>query len=402
MDVEALQAYVSTAEQRVASTDSLSKRNTQLRLVQPFLTTLGWSIDEIVAEYEISEHDSVDFALLIEDVPEVLVQTSACNHDLSEADVEALTRLLLNTGVDWGILTNGQAFVFVGLDDTGAADRREVELAALPDRVAIVKRYTRAAASRRVQQRQERFTVAERQLDNDREVLHADLTKRVLATTGGDVADTVDDAISDFLDGLHDTFRARAETTAEATDAWTDEGKANRKSLEQANGSTEATDHRNQQADEERKEGADHRIERQTNRASVDTVADLATPEISDTPDRTLLSDIERDEQFVVRFFDGRSSVGAVGHCNAATATRLAIEYLLEQRNLSGSITLPWGESDSQIMLGHELNGPSIALQNGWQLDTTRSLATAQETIETLAGKSGLRTMFQGNWSADE
>ncbi|MFC7115478.1 hypothetical protein ACFQH2_11725 [Natronoarchaeum sp. GCM10025703] len=39
----------------MATTTSLSERNTQLRLVQPFLETLGWSLDRIVAEYEFAD-----------------------------------------------------------------------------------------------------------------------------------------------------------------------------------------------------------------------------------------------------------------------------------------------------------------------------------------------------------
>ncbi len=397
MDVEALQAYVSRAEQRIASADSLSERNTQLRLVQPFLTMLGWSLDEIVAEYEVPDHDTADFALLVEDRPEILVETYACSTELSETDAEALARLLLEIDVDWGILTNGRAFVFIGVDETGAVDRRGVELGELSDRIDIVERYTEAAASRRVAVRQELFAIAARQLDNDREAIHADLTERVVATTGEDVAGTVDDAVGDFLDGLDDTFRARAET---ATDAGTDEGGANHEMSGHNSGSAEASGHLKQ--GDGQTEGMDQRAGQEASRASVDTIDDLTTPELGGSTDRTLLSDIERDDQFVVRFFDGRSSVGAIGHRNAATATRLAVEYLLEQRALGGSITLPWGPGEGQTVLDHELDGPSIALQNGWQLDTTHSLATARETIEALGGKSGLRTMFQGNWSEDD
>ena len=402
MDVEALQAYVTEAQQRIASTDSLSKRNTQLRLVQPFLTTLGWSLDEIVAEYEIPDHGPVDFALLVEDVPEILVQTCACSTDLSEQDAEALGRLLLDTGIDWGILTNGRQFVFAGVDDTGAVDRRGAELAALPDRVGVVERYTQAAASRRVAHRQERFAVAAQQLDTDREAIHADLTERVVATAGKDVADTVDDAVDEFLDSLYETFRTRGETATRPAVADTDRGEASHETREHAGGAPETTEVRKQQGDERQIEGADHGPEQGVSRAATDTIDEPVTPEIGDESEQTLLSDIDHDEQFVVRFFDDRSSVGAVGHRNAAAATRLAIEYLLEQRALGGSITLPWGPHDGQIVLDHELDGPSVVLQNGWQLDTTRSLATARETIEALGRKAGLRTMFQGNWSTDQ
>ncbi|MCL9814944.1 hypothetical protein [Natranaeroarchaeum aerophilus] len=402
MDVEALQAYVSEAEQRIASTDSLSKRNTQLRLVRPFLTTLGWSLDEIVAEYEVPDYGPVDFALLVEDAPEIFVQTCACSTDLSEQDAEALRGLLLDTGVDWGILTNGRQFVFAGVDDTGAVDRRGAELVVLPDRMDVVERYTEAAASRRVAHRQERFAVAARQLDSDREAIHTDLTERVVATTGEDVAGTVDDAVDAFLDRLCETFRMRAETANRPGDADTDNREASHGTRGDAGGPSETAGLRKQQDGERQIEESDYGTEQEVRKVSVDEVDELATPDIDVDPDQTLLSDIKRDEQFVVRFFDGRSSVGAVGHRNAATATRLAIEYLLEQRALGGSITLPWGPQDGHTVLDHELDGPSVALQNGWQLDTTRSLATARETIETLAGKSGLRTMFQGDWSANE
>ena len=407
MDVEALEAYVSQAQQRIASADSLSERNTQLRLVQPFLTMLGWSLDRIVAEYTVTGHDPVDFALLVDDQPEVLVQTRACSTELSGADAQTLAELLLDTGIDWGILTNGQAFVFIDIDETGAIDRRGVRLDELPDQPEMIERYTAAAASKRAVRRHEQFTHAARRLDTDREALRADLTERVLATTGNEVTGTVEDAVDDFLDGLSDTFRARGGDSEEATDIDPDEQESRERSGAADGSATPTATSQTAQHDTERGET---RGRRDSDTAAIDEIEDLETPAIDDlstpgvddTGDQKLLSEIECNEQFVVRFFDGRSSVGAVGHRNAAAATQLAVEYLLEHRDLGHSITLPWGPNDSGVVLSHELDGPAVTLDNGWELDITRSVVTAREAVTALAGKSGLRTMFQGDWSTDE
>lgn len=417
MDAQELRQYAEQTRERVATTNSLSERNTQLRLVQPFLETLGWSLDRIVAEYEFADArgESVDFALLVGKVPEIVVETRACSEDLREADVEALGSVLLGTDVDWGILTNGRQFVFAGVDETGTLERRPVELDGLPDRMDVVSRYTEQVASRRVERRKERYSTAVERLESDRQAIQNALTERLVATTGDDVAPMVEEATERFLDDLLDAFRERQSNTTEHQRNGTDiDSVTDSPSIAADQPDTAGTEQNAQEVSEYEKREHDEQS------ASAQSVAidDLETPEIGSESlsgmdsernigvdsesNRELALDVEGEEEFVVRFFDGRTSVGAVGHRNAATATRLAVEYLLEHRQLEGSISLPWGPASEEPMVRHGDSGSSITMENGWQLDASVSVPTARAAIEALADESGLRTMFQGNWSDGE
>lgn len=418
MDAQELRKYAEQTRERVATTTSLSERNTQLRLVQPFLETLGWSLDRIVAEYEFADArgESVDFALLVEKVPEIVVETRACSEDLREADVEALGSVLLGTDVDWGILTNGRQFVFAGVDETGTLERRPVELDGLPDRMDVVSRYTEQVASRRVERRKERYSTAVERLEGDRQAIQNALTERLVATTGDDIAPMVEEATERFLDDLLDAFRERQGNTTEHQRNGTEiDSVTDSPSIAAVRPDTAGTEQNAQEVSEDEKREHD---EQSASAQSVADIDELETPEIgSESPperdsernigidsegNRELALDVEREEEFVVRFFDGRTSVGAVGHRNAATATRLAVEYLLEHRQLEGSISLPWGPESEEPMVRHGDSGSSITMENGWQLDASCSVPTARAAIEALADESGLRTMFQGDWSDGE
>jgi|AntDeeMinimDraft_4_1070355.scaffolds.fasta_scaffold00266_15 hypothetical protein len=417
MDAQELRRYAEQTRERVATTASLSERNTQLRLVQPFLEALGWSLERIVAEYEFADAggESVDFALLVEKVPEIVVETRACSEDLREADVEALGSILIDTDVDWGILTNGRQFVFAGVDGTGTLERRPVELDGLHDRMDVVSRYTERVASRRVERRKERYSTAVERLESDRQAIHDDLTDRLVATTGDDFAPMVEEATERFLDDLLDAFRERQGNNIEHHGNGTDiDSITDSPSVAAGRPDTPGAEQNAQEVSEDEKREHDS----STSAQDVSGIDELETPEIeSETPpeldserdtggdsesNRELALDVEREEEFVVRFFDGGTSVGAVGHRNAATATRLAVEYLLEHRQLEGSISLPWGPESEGPILRHGDSGPSITVENGWQLDTSCSVPTARAAIEALADESGLRTMFQGNWSDGE
>lgn len=111
------------------------------------------------------------------------------------------------------------------------------------------------------------------------------------------------------------------------------------------------------------------------------------------------------DEEYVVRFFNERTGVGAIGNPTPQGALAGTIEYLSEQRALDNYLSLPWGEKDGQALLTREPEHPDGSpmepaheLNNGYYLWTAVGTDACRSTVKDLAENLGLRVMFQGDW----
>lgn len=417
METEDLREYVERTQRRIETSASLSASETRLRLIQPLLTTLGWTLARTGSDYDVLTADgteTVDFAFLIDDDPKIVVETCACDEEVSDGRGAKLVKILRETRIDWGLLTNGRTFVFLAVDsESGTFDRRVVPLAALADHRSVLTHYTADAAIERARTRRRRYATAAVRLREDRTALHDAVVDRILTTTGRDLAPIVEDATESFLDDLLTAVRSRADEYEGSTGASNEdetkgapEERATGSSIEEADeeGVNTPEDPPQAQTDEDVPEQADDPPS-STERLAGDAAElldGLEVPDVDGGADgEGTLADVESDTEFVVRFFDGRASVGAVGHTNAATATRLAIEYLLDHRKLAGSITVPWSVDGHDVLVRDRPSGESasVRLENGWYLDTRGSLDDARAVLTELANETGLRAMFQGEWS---
>jgi len=393
-----LGAFLERARASVAESDDLSVRNTELRLVQPFLAALGWDVHgpAVTAGVAVAaDRDPVNYALSVDDRPAVFVDVVPCEDPLREADADHLAAALDAAGVSHGILTNGRSFVFLAGDD-----RHQCRLDELPDRTDAVGMYTRSAAASRVKAAAERRAAAER-IAAQRGAVTDDLTERLVAAADGaaaaDLAAAVDEFVDDLLaslaaDSTESIARegATASTAAaresEATGADTDD--SDRVSDEGTDGASDGGDTAAAKGTEEGEE-ADGGVE-----------ADGASGDGESGGDAT---------EYVVRFFDGRTSVGAVGTDTPAGTTAAAVEYLNERHALDAGISLPWrpdaADDEGRAVLAHDPVHPngrpmreSEPLSNGTYLLATLDVPSARSVVEELAGEAGLRAMFQGDW----
>jgi len=452
MDTGALRSYVDRTRELVDSSPELSERNTQIRLVQPFLTALGWELHQIAADREVPTAEgsvAVDFALLVDDEPAVLVETSACGTDLGREQAERLGRALLSTGVDRGVLTNGREFAFVAADGDGL-DRFECRLEALPDRADAVGHYAREAVERDVRNGRRRRHEAADALADERETVVEDVRDRLVATAGDAVAERLRTESERFVDDLIASLRddgdvpdaeadaaavadAEAASSTESTTAVdadpttaTDADSASasgsgaespldaesERTLEALSESasdvpaeldsdgdeTAATDAASESAD--------------AGEADTEPSAERAPAAQADVPADALGAAVADDGQYVVRLFGGRTSVWAVGHARAAMTTAQAIEYLLgrgaaEGRGLPAgepveSLSPPWGpDSEHAVLRADPVENATIELSNGWHLDARVPVDAATAAIERLAERAGLRAMFQEEWARE-
>ncbi len=471
-----LDAFVERTRSVVAQSPELSTRNTELRIVLPFLGTLGWDIHgpELVAEYVAGDADgdgatdgddrraggdpspdgehtdasgsadaasedpggpdagstdagsedhppdhgvsapvAVDYALLFEGDPVAFVITQACGEEPSPAAGRRLTAAMDAANVDWGLLTSGRTYVFVTFE-AGNTERVRCGLDELPDHASVVAHYThRAARARHERQRDRtRRRVAERVADR-RDALVASVEDALADAAGGTLADELADASAAFVDGVIDALSAGDRPTGRPPEeAPSDPGASADHDAAAASGAdATAPDPDATRVDDVEPPGeqagdlpgsAGGGDSRGSNPAAG---GGERAGDTSGGDDDAALQRNDGDSEYVVRFFNDRTSVGAVGHGTPAGATAQAVEYLIEQHALDSRLNLPWGPDDEHAVVNREPvhpDGSRMAaarqLSNGYYLCTTLNADASRKVVETLADRSGLRAMFQGDW----
>ena len=365
-----LREYVEQSRDALDGASNLSLRNTELRLVHPFLSVLGWDVHRRAVEADMqvpADRDPVDYALRVEGRPAVFVDVTACDDSLDEAGVDRLDAALVAVNVDWGILTNGRSFVFVARSG-GDAERVRCRLTDLPDHESVVAQYSKAAAESRTPDDEERTAAAQR-LGDRREAVAERLTETLVAAADGAAESDLASAVDAFLDDLIDALDASKPSSGSSDGDGTDVD------------GTEA--------------------DRSTETGRVESRSEATREERSATA--------EDDGEYVVRFFDGRTSVGAVGSGTPVGTLSSAVEYLIDQHAVDGEISLPWrpeaGDDAGKAVLNrdpvHPNGSPMVAhetLSNGCCLLATLDVASTEVVIEDLASEAGLRVMFQGDW----
>jgi len=117
-----------------------SEANTKKRVIEPLLEFLGWDLlsNEVRLEYAVKTGTStayVDYALMLEDKPVLLVEAKAFDEQLSEAHSSQIISYGKIDDVQWTALTNGKS---LKIFDTKAGKTEkeclvvEIELQRLP------------------------------------------------------------------------------------------------------------------------------------------------------------------------------------------------------------------------------------------------------------------------------
>ena len=135
--------------------------------------------------------------------------------------------------------------------------------------------------------------------------------------------------------------------------------------------------------------------------------SDLTSSENESPPDgRT--EDDGQESSYVVRFFNERGSIGAIGHSSPETALVGTTEYLFE-RGLSG-VTVPWhpdDDSDKAVLNANAVHPDGTPMEtphqlsNGLYLEASGDEETRASRIEELVSRAGLRVMMSGEWTRE-
>jgi len=89
----------------------INEMTTRKSVIDPILEGLEWAVgdpDEVQLEYVTVDGKSIDYALMKDDKPVVVIEAKALNDTLD--DVKGITQVVgyaANNGIDWCVLTNG-------------------------------------------------------------------------------------------------------------------------------------------------------------------------------------------------------------------------------------------------------------------------------------------------------
>lgn len=106
-----------------------NEEQTKNALIMPFFQTLGWDVfnplefvPEYTADFGIKKGEKVDYAIIVNGDPVILIEAKAITEDLNKHDGQ-LFRYFGTTPSKFGILTNGKIYKFyTDLDETNKMD----------------------------------------------------------------------------------------------------------------------------------------------------------------------------------------------------------------------------------------------------------------------------------------
>jgi hypothetical protein len=397
MDSATLEAFVNHARSVLDDDPEMSARTAELRVTQPLLEALGWDVHgpDVVAGYPV-EDEVIGFALGRGDEPSVFVETVDPSTSMGREDARRFAGLMRAAGVDWGIVLDGYRYCFVA-SDGGTLDYVEFPLEKLVDHLEAVSYFEREAVLERETARQAVRRRAGERLASRRDEVASDIADRLVETVGEEVRSEASDAARRWVDefvtalrgsrsGEHGRDPAASDTSSEIGGKGTTDGPENAPSPDQ---SIEG--------------GPDPQFGESPpgNRRSAPG-SDGPRTETQGAP-RTA-----EDTEYVVRFFDGGTSIGAVKASSRPEVLAQTASYLDEGRELLATVSIPWNpdENDDWAVLAHEPTHPDGSpmgayrrLSQGYCLLTNMDEAEYREVIEGLSGEVGLRVMFQGDWA---
>ncbi len=131
-----------------------TEEGTKQSLILPFFQILGYDVfnplefcPEFDADYGIKKGEKVDYAILIDNEPTILIEAKACNDNLDKHGAQ-LFRYFNSSKAKFGVLTNGIKYrFFTDLDETNKMDKRpffEIDLFNLNDtQISHLKNFER-------------------------------------------------------------------------------------------------------------------------------------------------------------------------------------------------------------------------------------------------------------------
>jgi predicted type IV restriction endonuclease len=181
-----------------------SEANTKNKIIEPLLETLGWNIrgNEVMLEYPIkigSTTKFVDYALLIEGKPVILVEAKAFDTVLLPDDSSQVISYGRVEDIQWVVLTNGRD---LKIFDTKAGKAENeclvtsIDLRKLPLQANDLKLISRESIlTGEIEEAAKRLTatkIAVRKLEQNQQEIAEEFKEILLKTTGKDIENRIE------------------------------------------------------------------------------------------------------------------------------------------------------------------------------------------------------------------
>ncbi|MEF8842330.1 MAG: type I restriction enzyme HsdR N-terminal domain-containing protein [Haloarculaceae archaeon] len=211
---ESLSEFPDYARRVIDTNPQMNESNTKHKLVDPLLRLLGWdTVFDIELEYSVqmgSTTKHVDYALQLDETPEVFAEIKGCDTSISEGHRSQLASYLKQQNVNWGLLTNGEEFEIITRDlrdgDVAIESPARFPLSEFANREQVIfalsKEAVRSGESTRIIDTMRERRRAGRALQNSKEKLAEEITRIVSEVAGDSVSQRAENHAKAFVDSL--------------------------------------------------------------------------------------------------------------------------------------------------------------------------------------------------------
>lgn len=385
-----LRAFVARSRALLDADPPTTRRETRNWIVDPFLERLGWDVHADACLTDVTvDGTNLEYVCTVDGTPAVLVAVEATDASLEKSRAIELVETMAWTGIDRAIYTDGRNYLL--LARTTEVERLACQLDELPDHESTLAHYARSTLGQRLEG-ETRSNVA-RQLAIEQDSIVASIGDVITAaTTSGEAyRPALESAAGRFVDQLIAEF---GDDRLDPADE-----------LEAADASAVSIEYTEPGVTEDAPASDDDPSSPDSRPTQASTPSDESAPDGGEDRSGSSEATADPDGEYVVRFFNDRGSIGAVGHSSSAQALVAAAEYLFD-RGLSG-VSVPWHPDDdeSRAILNESASHPDgtpmtapAQLSNGLYLETGGNVADRAARVEALVERAGLRAMLSGDW----
>lgn len=222
MDTEELVRYVEQSRSLLDSSPQMDEQNTRRKVIEPLLELLGWEMlsSDVELEYSVQMGvgtKKVDYALEIEETPVVFVEAKGADTSVSTGHRDQLTSYMRQTGVDWGMLTNGTTVELYKRKQGGERPDEiclgKISMDDLPEHIGLLRAFSRASIesgeSETIAENVETTRRAANQLKENKEDISTRIVGVVTDEIGESVSQTVESGAKQFVDALASSLESQ-------------------------------------------------------------------------------------------------------------------------------------------------------------------------------------------------
>lgn len=224
MDESDVEAYIERSASLIESSPQMDEQNTKAKLIRPLIELLGWDVfsSEVELEYSMQigrGNTRADYALLLEGAPVVFVETKGCDTSLTDSNRSQLKSYMRQTGVDWGLLTNGREFeILKRRTDSNRPDEVTLGTPSLDELVEeyellelLSKELVESGEADRIAERMEATKRATRTLRDEKERIAERITQIITDEVGDVPAQEIQPVSKEYIDKLIDSLGTNSE-----------------------------------------------------------------------------------------------------------------------------------------------------------------------------------------------